>query len=133
MADDLEILTLTKDDQVANANDSQWDRGNHKSYWMRESGRAWPSLCRIKGCGRKAEVGAHVFVKGRKSNNYCFILPMCKGHNGDSSMDWGEYDCWRDVKARGSHAVQRFVADGVFYSSSSSASYDSDQYSDYYS
>lgn len=38
----------------------------------------WPRTCRIKGCGKEAEVGAHVWVQWE---NDVFLIPMCRSHN----------------------------------------------------
>jgi hypothetical protein len=49
--------------------------------------------CGVFGCGRDAEVGAHVQRLDEGTNGHWYILPTCKGHNNDRRAVF-------DVKAR---------------------------------
>lgn len=54
--------------------------GSWKEHWKKFSIKNWPSECSVKGCGRNADLGAHVHVVGEKKE---WIVPMCIDCNND--------------------------------------------------
>ena len=52
--------------------------------------------CGILSCGSKAEVGGHMWVKGLRK--FCFILPICKAHNTDPSLDYSGNQSYKKTK-----------------------------------
>eukprot|EP00389_Voromonas_pontica_P016571 GDKH01025915.1.p1 GENE.GDKH01025915.1~~GDKH01025915.1.p1 ORF type:complete len:148 (-),score=16.94 GDKH01025915.1:102-545(-) len=93
-----ENVKLDDDDMVAHVVGSSKDTNNWKKYWMEHTGRAWPRTCQIYGCGKPADVGAHVYIKGMKGNKWYFILPTCQGCNTDKNSDYGRGDAWCSAK-----------------------------------
>lgn len=77
---------------------SSKDKGNWKKFWTNWSGRKWPSKCQMYGCGNKAQVGAHVYIKWWTTNRFYFILPTCQSCNKDSESTYGSPDCWSSMK-----------------------------------
>ncbi len=73
-------LILELHDEVAQVRGSGGHSGNWKAYWIRHSGRQWPSTCQMHGCGSAATDGAHVYVKHLQQ---VFILPTCHWCNVD--------------------------------------------------
>ena len=97
---------LGAEDLVAHVNKSSVQHGNWKRFWCENTGKKWPANCRIHMCGNEAEVGAHVWVRGRTGNKLVYILPMCKACNNDREMDYSQGgSCWSSVKATGSWVV----------------------------
>jgi hypothetical protein len=83
---------------VANVVGSSGHKRNWKAYWLRDSGRGWPAVCQIKGCGGSAAVGGHMYIKGMRSH-YNFILPICSSCNNDRRLDWvGPRTEWAPAK-----------------------------------
>jgi hypothetical protein len=83
---------------VANVAGSSGHKRNWKAYWLRDSGRGWPAVCQIKGCGGSAAVGGHMYIKGMRSH-YNFILPICSSCNNDRRLDWdGPRTEWAPAK-----------------------------------
>merc|ERR1711939_584964 len=50
--------------------------------WYQEQGHAWPRRCQVKGCGRDADVGAHVIFNGNMH-----IMPCCRTHNTSTRLN----------------------------------------------
>lgn len=48
--------------------------GSWKYHWVRFSGRSWPLTCSIKGCRKRATVGAHIYSKDVDDEK---IIPAC--------------------------------------------------------
>ena len=66
--------------EVRNVVGSSKDKGDKEMFWSRYTGRNFhKQKCGIKGCGRDAEVGGHVWVK--RLSKFCYILPICQSHN----------------------------------------------------
>ena len=59
-------------------------------FWGNYTGRDFSKeKCGIKGCGSKAKMGRHMWVKGERE--FCFILPICRFHNNSHSLDYPNY------------------------------------------
>lgn len=61
-----------------------------KDFWIDKTGRSWKSCCAI--CNNNAEVGAHVQKDGNNTENYWYIIPLCKACNAkkDSFLIWDQ-------------------------------------------
>ena len=58
--------------------------GSWKQHWKNFSGREWPSVCSVSGCGNKAVLGAHVYSAGYSNKE--FIAPFCSMHNNKDEL-----------------------------------------------
>ena len=99
-----QCLRLPRESAICNVYGSSADRANHKQHWQKYSSVQWPAKCRVLGCGSPARVGGHVFVRGDRSNERQWILPMCHRHNHDPNMQYGNNPGWTHVKV-GSRVV----------------------------
>lgn len=62
------------------------DRSCSCGTWLdhcRKQGGSTSTLCVVTTCYKAAEVGAHIKKVG---DTIEYIVPFCKGHNGDSSV-----------------------------------------------
>ena len=73
-------------------------------FWGYYTGRDFSKeKCGIKGCGSKAKVGGHMWVKGKRE--FCFILPICRFHNNSHSLDYPDYqDTKKNVRLVARHS-----------------------------
>jgi len=55
--------------------------GPWRSHWEQKSGKTFPKKCKIKGCGNKADLGAHIRNLSTKKSNKQYIIPACYGCN----------------------------------------------------
>ena len=77
--------------QLSHVVGSSAQKGNWKKFWLDHTGRVWPKKCQILGCGQRASVGAHVYIKYRsRSLHSNFILPTCQTCNRDSRQEYGQ-------------------------------------------
>jgi hypothetical protein len=106
MVDEKEInyLKLTKNDLICHVIGSGADHSNWKSNWIRQMENVhgnykWPNKCQIYNCGSSATDGAHIFIKNRRSNKYCYILPTCHSCNTSHQYDYkGVNTDWMSAK-----------------------------------
>lgn len=57
-----------------------------ESSWLATAGEEG-SNCAVRGCGKPADVGAHVMdADGRKGNDWG-ITPMCQAHNNSNNQE----------------------------------------------
>ena len=52
--------------------------GTWKHHWENFSNEEWPDECSVKGCKRKAVLGAHIHKTGERTE---YIAPFCDSHN----------------------------------------------------
>jgi len=75
---------------VRNINGTSDNKCNCKSWithWKLGTGKKGYIPCSVHGCGRTAEVGAHVLVTDGRSSWHWWIAPFCKGHNHKSNTE----------------------------------------------
>lgn len=84
----------TKTFEVKNSSGSSVDTGrNWLKEWKEATGKRADQKCIIKGCGKDAEAGGHLKVKGR---TYVAIGGICRTHN---STDKEGLNGWLKTKA----------------------------------
>lgn len=66
-------LNRTRHKKCKCAHHSTW-----LNHWENHSGKK-SSMCKVKGCNRKAKVGAH--VKKVRNDHRHYIIPLCNEHN----------------------------------------------------
>lgn len=98
---------LAESDEVSHVVGSSGQHNNWKKYWCDHTDRKWPKSCKIQGCGNSAEVGAHMYVKGKHQT---FIIPACQTCNTDRIHD---YPNWVSVN-NGTVAVRVKQHDGIY-------------------
>ena len=68
---------VDENDLVSHIIGSSAQGGNWKQYWMAHTGRKWPQVCRIQGCGNPADVGVLMWIKKTKNIiSQGFIIPI---------------------------------------------------------
>ena len=89
---------IVSDEQtmVKNVVGSSIDTKNMKEFWEKKTGRQFPEKCRIYYCPNDAEVGGHMWVKGRNRRTFWYILPICQRCNTDPYLN----DNYKDVNVK---------------------------------
>ena len=83
--------------EVCNVVGSSGDGGSKAQFWSKYAKRDFSvQKCGILGCGNKAEVGGHMWVKGLRK--FCFILPICQAHNKDPTLDYSGGQSYQQTK-----------------------------------
>jgi hypothetical protein len=59
--------------------------GSWQEHWKKFSGEPWRTFCCVRGCMKKAEVGAHV-QKDDPTDKAWYIILVCMGHNAKASQ-----------------------------------------------
>jgi hypothetical protein len=71
----------TADDPPAKPHGASW-----LTIWKRETENNETPICSAKGCMKKADKGAHVWLwddeTGKFDKTWCYIVPTCGLHNG---------------------------------------------------
>jgi len=62
-------------------------KGQSWADYYREQSRSKRTMCAVLGCSNQFEVGAHVKITDRRTNNSWYIAPFCKYHNHHSNTD----------------------------------------------
>ena len=66
-----------------------------KDFWEKKKSKSF-STCSCSGCSSNAEVGAHVQKDGSNTDNYWYIVPLCRSCNKKvTSFDVRENDLVR--------------------------------------
>ena len=83
--------------EVSNVVGSSGDGGSKAKFWSEHTKRDFSvQKCGILGCGKEAEVGGHMWVKGLRK--FCFILPICQAHNKDPTLDYSGGQSYQQTK-----------------------------------
>ncbi|CBY23112.1 unnamed protein product [Oikopleura dioica] len=110
-----QLEKLKKDTLVAHVIGSSSDKRNHLGRYKKAVGK--PELaprCAKRMCSKPASLGGHVWIKGRNSNEICYIVPLCSSCNNSKSENFnGRASDWFPVKAN-TQALVTKVVPGMF-------------------
>jgi hypothetical protein len=105
-----QLEKLKKDTLVAHVVGSSSDKRNHLGRYKKAVGK--PELaprCAKRMCSKPACLGGHVWIKGRNSNDICYIVPLCSSCNNSKSENFnGRASDWFPVKANTQERFTRF-------------------------
>ncbi len=102
MKEEIQGVKMIASHTVAGVNNSSID---NDFTWKREwekCTKCTAKVCAAYNCGQKDYeqlVGGHVWVRGDRSQKHCYIIPICKYHNG-REFDWDSRGdkFWFDTK-----------------------------------
>ena len=76
--------------------------------------------CATLGCGNFARLGGHVWLKGRSSNEVCYIVPLCSSCNNKRALNYNSretkwFELKKDTQAMSTRVVTEMFTEHCFF------------------